>query len=54
MTGKPLKFEIVSGADARKDALMADADLDTHYIKVTLAQQREDGRTRPHRDREDV
>jgi hypothetical protein len=37
MTGKPLKFEIVSGADARKDALMADADLDTNYIKVTLA-----------------
>jgi hypothetical protein len=37
MTGKPLKFEVVSGADARKDALMADADLDTNYIKVTLA-----------------
>src|SRR5215510_9666168 len=37
MTGKPLKFEIVSGADARKDALMSDADLDTNYIKVTLA-----------------
>ena len=29
MTGKPLHFEVVSGADARKDALMADADLDT-------------------------
>src|SRR6185503_19900122 len=26
MTGKPLKFEIVSGADARKYALMAGAD----------------------------
>jgi hypothetical protein len=37
MTGKPLKFEVVSGADARKDALMADADLETNYIKVTLA-----------------
>jgi hypothetical protein len=37
MTGKPLHFEVVSGADARKDALMADADLDTNYIKVTLA-----------------
>ena len=37
MTGKPLKFEIVSGAEARKDALMADADLETNYIKVTLA-----------------
>src|SRR4030095_12117119 len=39
MTGKPLKFEVVSGADARKDALMADADLDTNYIKVTLARR---------------
>ena len=37
MTGKALKFEIVSGADARKDPLMADADLDMSYIKVTLA-----------------
>ena len=37
MTGKPLKFEIVSGADARKDPLMTDADLDMNYIKVTLA-----------------
>jgi len=37
MTGKPLKFEVVSGADARKDALMSYADLDTNYIKVTLA-----------------
>ena len=37
MTGKPLKFEIVSGAEARKDALMSDADLETNYIKVTLA-----------------
>ncbi|HTL49729.1 MAG TPA: hypothetical protein VL219_03640 [Steroidobacteraceae bacterium] len=37
MTGKPLHFEVVSGADARKDALMPDAEPDTHYIKVTLA-----------------
>lgn len=37
MTGKPLHFEVVSGADARKDPLMPDADLDTNYIKVTLA-----------------
>jgi hypothetical protein len=37
MSGKPLRFEVVSGAEARKDALMADADLDTEYIKVTLA-----------------
>jgi hypothetical protein len=37
MTGKPLHFEVVSGADARKDALMPDAELDTRYIKVTLA-----------------
>ena len=37
MSGKLLHFEVVSGAEARKDALMADADLDTDYIKVTLA-----------------
>ena len=37
MSGKPLQFDVVSGAEARKDALMADADLDTQYIKVTLA-----------------
>jgi hypothetical protein len=35
-TGKPLHFEVVSGAEARKDALMADADLETNYIKITL------------------
>jgi hypothetical protein len=37
MTGDPLKFEIVSGSDARKDPLMADADTSTNYIKVHLA-----------------
>jgi hypothetical protein len=37
MTGKPLHFEVVSGADAGKDPLMPDADVDTDYIKVTLA-----------------
>src|SRR5262245_8978875 len=37
MTGKPLHYEVVSGADARKDPLMPDAELDTRYIKVTLA-----------------
>jgi hypothetical protein len=37
MTGKPLNFEVVHGADARKDPLMAKADADTDYIKVTLA-----------------
>jgi hypothetical protein len=37
MTGKPLHFEVVTGADARKDPLMPDADVDTDYIKVTLA-----------------
>jgi hypothetical protein len=37
MSGKPLQFEVVSGAEAHKDALMPDADLDTNYIKVTLA-----------------
>jgi hypothetical protein len=37
MLGKPLHFEVVSGAEARKDPLMADADPATDYIKVTLA-----------------
>ena len=37
MLGTPLRFEIVSGAQARMDALMPDADLATSYIKVTLA-----------------
>jgi hypothetical protein len=37
MSGAPLPFEVVSGTEARKDPLMPDADLDTDYIKVTLA-----------------
>jgi hypothetical protein len=37
MLGTPLHFEIVSGAQARMDALMPGADLDTSYIKVALA-----------------
>jgi hypothetical protein len=37
MLGKPLHFEVVSGAEARKDPLMADAQTTTDYIKVTLA-----------------
>ncbi|HEX3986457.1 MAG TPA: hypothetical protein VHX13_07590 [Acidobacteriaceae bacterium] len=37
MTGKPLAFAVVSGADARKDPLMADADPSMDYIRVTLA-----------------
>ena len=37
MTGKALEFAVVSGAEARKDPLMPKADLDTDYIKVTLA-----------------
>jgi len=37
MTGQPLHFEVVSGAAARGDPLMPDADPDTDYIKVTLA-----------------
>ena len=37
MTGAPLKFEVVSGADARKDPLMPDADEATNFIKITLA-----------------
>jgi hypothetical protein len=34
-SGKPLRFEVVDGAAARA-AGEADADLDTHYIKVEL------------------
>jgi hypothetical protein len=37
MTGSPLPFEVVSGADARKDPLMADADTDANFIKISLA-----------------
>src|SRR5882724_573867 len=37
MLGTPLHFEVVSGAEARKDPLMPDADPATNYIKVTLA-----------------
>ncbi len=37
MSGKPLPFEVVSGAEAHKDASMGDADLQTDYIKVSLA-----------------
>jgi len=37
MSGAPLPFVVVSGAEARKDALMPDADPATDYIKVTLA-----------------
>ncbi len=37
MTGKPLHFEVVSGADAKKDPLMPHADAQTDYIRVTLA-----------------
>jgi hypothetical protein len=35
--GTPLHFEVVSGAEARKDPLMPDADPAMDYIKVTLA-----------------
>lgn len=37
MTGEPLHFEVVSGAEARKDPLMVAADADTNFIKITLA-----------------
>jgi hypothetical protein len=37
MTGKPLEFAVVSGAEAKKDPLMAKADEGTDYIRVTLA-----------------
>src|SRR5467141_86863 len=37
MTGEPLHFEVVTGAEAAKDPLMADADPAGNYIKVQLA-----------------
>ncbi len=37
MTGKPLAFTVVSGEEARKDPLMASADPQTSFIRVTLA-----------------
>ncbi|HEY2544672.1 MAG TPA: hypothetical protein VGI46_01260 [Candidatus Acidoferrum sp.] len=37
MTGNPLHFEVISGADARKDPLMSAADADASFIKVALA-----------------
>jgi hypothetical protein len=37
MTGEPLHFEIVSGAEARKDPLMAGAGPDESFIQVQLA-----------------
>jgi hypothetical protein len=37
MTGEALRFEVVSGAEARKDPLLEDADKDTDFIKITLA-----------------
>jgi hypothetical protein len=37
MSGAPLHFEVVSGAEARNDPLMPDADPGTDYIRVFLA-----------------
>lgn len=37
MTGKPLRFSVVSGAEARKDPLMAKASAEMDYIRVELA-----------------
>ena len=37
MTGEALRFEVVSGAEARKDPLMAGADAAGDYIKIHLA-----------------
>ena len=42
MTGKPLKFAVVSGEQARASGL-ADADRDTSYIRVELARPVPDG-----------
>ena len=37
MSGAPLHFRVVSGADAKQDPLMARADAGTDYIRVDLA-----------------
>ena len=37
MSGKPLVFAVVHGDEARRDPLLPRADLDTDYIRVTLA-----------------
>src|SRR5260221_8245401 len=37
MTAEPLRFDVVSGAEAAKDPLMAGADAAGNYIKVQLA-----------------
>jgi hypothetical protein len=37
MTGQPLRFAVVGGADAVKDPLMKDQDASVDYIKVELA-----------------
>jgi len=37
MTGEALKFEVVSGEEARKDSLMAGADTGSDFIRVHLA-----------------
>jgi hypothetical protein len=37
MTGEPLHFEVVTGAEAHRDPLMSDADPAGNYIKVQLA-----------------
>jgi hypothetical protein len=37
MTGEPLKFEVISGEEARKDPLMAGEDTTSDFIKVHLA-----------------
>src|SRR5579859_1202591 len=37
MTGEPVKFEVASGTEGRKDPLMAAADTEGSYIRVQLA-----------------
>src|SRR5205814_7500358 len=39
MTGEHLRFDIVSGVEARKDPLMSDAEASGSYIKVQLARR---------------
>jgi hypothetical protein len=37
MTGEPLKFEVITGEEARKDPLMAGEDTSSDFIRVHLA-----------------
>ena len=53
MTGQPLKWEVVSGAQARKEGHPT-ADLDTEWLKVLSRAPGAEGRRRPRADRQDL